>query len=318
MRSEDVGACVKLIGQHPVIGPRYGHSLGELGRAWQRLLGSSALKAVVFEEGARLWGVGVSAFVQESFLREIKQLPLFWIGPGLARRIAAGESPLLSERQIEEANACGGLSAVTWEGCIGAEFAKRSELYHELMTAFLEQHRGYLWKEQIASQAESAGRLRWTLHSGGRMWDAGKGCYTAGVGAGLTAIARAPHVVGITRDMDRGRPSSWVGALFDYHAPRLGLSRGEQRLLLAAFETGATTDRELAAALRLSLPSVKKMWLSAYARAAAVLPEMLPGRAMEGRDAMERGKEKKRRLLAYVRAHPEELRPVAKKLLASA
>ncbi|HEX5420258.1 MAG TPA: hypothetical protein VFY39_09675 [Gammaproteobacteria bacterium] len=55
---------------------------------------------------------------------------------------------------------------------------------------------------------------------------------------------------------------------------------------------------------------MKKTWISAYRRVALRLAELLPQGASDG-GALEskRGKEKKRRLLAYVRDHPEELRP---------
>jgi hypothetical protein len=61
--------------------------------------------------------VGVSVFVQDDFLSEMKQPPHFWLGPELIRRMTQGESPLLSGKQLREANSCGGLNLLVWEGC---------------------------------------------------------------------------------------------------------------------------------------------------------------------------------------------------------
>jgi len=69
------------------------------------------------------------------------------------------------------------------------------------------------------------------------------------------------------------------------------------------------TDEELADELAISLSAVKKAWRSVYDRAAKALPRDLPDRTTEDIKA-KRGKEKKQHLLAYLRGHMEELRPV--------
>jgi hypothetical protein len=70
------------------------------------------------------------------------------------------------------------------------------------------------------------------------------------------------------------------------------------------------TDEELADQLGISLSAVKKAWGSIYHRAADCVPELRFNVAEGG----SRGKEKKQRLLAYLREHPEELRPTSRKL----
>jgi hypothetical protein len=64
---------------------------------------------------------------------------------------------------------------------------------------------------------------------------------------------------------------------------KVGFSRAEQLLLLRAFRNEAGTDEELAAALKVSMPTVKKMWLSIYRRAAG-LPELAPDGGEPGHD----------------------------------
>lgn len=101
-------------------------------------------------------------------------------------------------------------------------------------------------------------------------------------------------------------PGSVVGPLFDYREPMLRLRYAEKQLLAEALKGG--TDKELAASLNLSLPTVKKRWASLFDRVAEMCPVLLPN--TETRESPEsRGPQKRHRILAYVRAHPEELRP---------
>src|SRR5690348_14757328 len=112
MRPKDVAECAGMIASHPVLGPRYGRAIVDLRPAWLRLLDSEAKSAVVIEEvhrsRATLCFVGVSIFVSDDFVRELKTPPGFWFAPALAKRVMRGDSPLLSDRQVREANSCGG------------------------------------------------------------------------------------------------------------------------------------------------------------------------------------------------------------------
>ena len=65
MEPKDVRECADIIAAHPVIGPRYGNRIGDLSKAWLRLIGCDAMRATVFQtvEGPRapICFVGVSA-----------------------------------------------------------------------------------------------------------------------------------------------------------------------------------------------------------------------------------------------------------------
>ena len=60
--------------------------------------------------------------------------------------------------------------------------------------------------------------------------------------------------------------------------------------------------------LGISLSAVKKTWRSIYDRVTANSAGLIPGQMSEEL-TIERGEEKKQRLLAYLREDPEELRP---------
>jgi hypothetical protein len=100
--------------------------------------------------------------------------------------------------------------------------------------------------------------------------------------------------------------------LFDYQQPRFGFSL-RQRLLGAALASDSGTDQELARSLGVSLPGVNKKWLSIYDRVAQREPALIPGYGEASGGPSQRGKGKRRRLLAYIREHCEELRPNARK-----
>jgi hypothetical protein len=316
MQPKDVAACAEIVASHPVIGLRYGAAIKNLGRVWLELLGSEAMTTAVFEEVARdrvqLIGVGVGLFVRDEFVQELKTPPQFWIGPELIKRALKGVSPALSDREVREANSDGGLNELVWETIALERFAKRTDVYHLMGRAFIEIHRGYRFKEMITSQAESPERLQWAVDAGGLFWEPGSSKYVKSLKKSGDEFARRPHVVGITRELEFERPGSWIGVLFDYHAPRIWFSPAEQHMLRTAISSRTETNPVLAKRLGVSLPAVKKLWLSIYARVAHHAPEVLAGRDKSG-DERKRGEEKKRRLLAYVEEHPEELRPLSRR-----
>jgi hypothetical protein len=68
----------------------------------------------------------------------------------------------------------------------------------------------------------------------------------------------------------------------------------------------------------MSIRMVLKMVCPRATDARSLLPELIPDNPQADERSSKRGKEKKRRLLAYLRDHPEELRPFSRKLLQQA
>lgn len=318
MRANDVRECVEIVAAHPIVGPRYGDAIADLGPAWLRLLYSDGFCArAVIEEtnGAQVnkLAIGISVFVDDEFLRETKTPPHFWIGPELAKRVARGHSPVLSHRQLCEANALGGLNLMYWTAAARSEALHRVDLPGVHMAAALEYQLGYRLKE-VAGQAESTEHLLRRRNGGVLLWKSSEGGYSEFSQDDLGAIVAKPHLIGMTRELAFTRTGSWVGSLFLlYQPPKMGFSRSEQRLLLAAIH--GKTDQELSDEMLVSFATVKKTWRLIYDRVAACSPELIPGNFAADDGANTRGKEKKQRLIAYLREHPEELRPVSRKLL---
>ena len=321
MEPADIPQCVELIAENPILRPRYGRMIEHLPQAWlNQIQREDRFSTVLFTDDGPDGTVcffGVASAVNDDFLRSMKTEPHFWIGPEMVRRIVAGESPILSTKEFRDANSNGGMNLLCWDNCIRPGYETCSELHRAVVSGFVEQHRGYRWKEIIANQPESPERLAFLLETGAFLWNPNIGAYTSKLEKGTTDFVGNPHILGTTPEAERTIQGAWggrwVGALFDYQAPKLGLNRSEQRLLNRAF--GRATDERIAENLGVSLPTVKKMWVSAYRRVENNLPELFGDFPRLEIAANGRGPEKRRRLLLYLRDHPEELRPYSGKLL---
>ena len=318
MRLRDIPECARIVASHPKLGPRYGTEIANLSAFWRRLFANEwYFTNAVFEEGeggsVRVLGVGLCVFVSDDFLQEAKNPPSFWFGPEITRRVTRGHSPLLTEKQVAEANSRQGLNLLVLQTGLNPEYFTRPEATAVNATAFVEGQRGYRLKE-ISAQGETPEHLVAMLNFGALLFSYTEGCYLDSPIQNLERISVEPHLAGLTREAATRRKGSWLGSLFVYQPPRLGFSRGEQQLLFAAM--GGKTDEELSDLLGVSLYTVKKVWRAVYTRVGDNLPELIPNQlSKEELPQVDRGKEKKRRLLAYLREHPEELRPISRKLL---
>lgn len=322
MRADDVAPCVAVVAANPFLGPRYGDAIADLEQVWLSLLGRSAFTAVIFEEpldgsNHRLVGAGISAFISDPFVREIKEPPLGWVGPEIVRRISRGESPLLSDKDVAEANTRGGLNLFGWHGATSVADAQRADVLNFVFSSFIALHRGFLIKE-LLGQADSPEVLQSMRNSGGYFYEPHLGTFLPSMLDAPEEVCRRPHLMGSTREL--ALAGTWLAgsAIFSYQPPRFYFSRSEQRLLQAAMQ--GSTDIELSEELRISASSVRRCWLSIYDRVAAEAPEVLGQHEpanYENTNAV-RGKSKKFRLLAYLREHPEELRPLSRRLNAHA
>jgi hypothetical protein len=223
------------------------------------------------------------------------------------------KSPLLSEVEVREANSTVGLNLTVWHNSCHPEDLKRMEVGVTIMTAFEETFRGFRLKE-VLSQADSLEQFHAARNAGGFYFDRVKGHYTGWPEVAASNFSDEPRNFGITRELASANTGSWVGSLFSYGSPQFGFSRGEQRLLQSALGL-AGTDAELSEILGISLGAVKMAWRSIYDRVAEFMPELVPDNSTSDAPTHTRGKQKRQRLLSYLRDHPEELRPLSRKLL---
>jgi DNA-binding NarL/FixJ family response regulator len=318
MRNSDIKGCVSSLSENPSYGPQYGGDTESLIKSWTLLDGLDAFRAVVFEEvignRVRLLGPGVCVVVTEEFSQEMKNPPFFWLGPELASRIAAGRSPVLTNNQLRTANTTVGVHLVAWPNGPSPEDSARMDINHLYMSTFMELVvRGYRVKELYFQTpiAEAASAVL--------QWGAGiatqDGLRTGFSSEDIQDIVKQPYVLVMNEQLAASRFGSWASGLFVMQEPQIGFSRREQRLLEEALRGG--TDDELARELEVSLSAVKKCWRSIYERVERSTVNLLTKTRHES-DLGDRGKGKKHPLLGYVREHPEELRPISKRLLRQA
>jgi len=267
-------------------------------RVWKGLLHDPSFLANVIESerplaGRRIVACGMGVFVTKSFAdREIKAPQ-----PGLNSRIiagiASGESPLLSRAHIAAGNAGEGIDFVNmygiWrEGILNAD--QLSEVQALLGTSFVEHFAGYRFnrvlKEAVGQSSIALARATGTYR------------IVAEFKKSESALAVA------TRESVLTAPYSVAAALYRYQSPELHLRPAEQNLLIAAL--AGKTDAELSQDLALSIEAIKKRWMSIFDRIDEFKPEIL---SRTGTDSDGRGPQKRHRVVAYIRSHPEELRP---------
>jgi hypothetical protein len=309
MLTSDIQTCAELIASHPLERKRYGKLANELSSAWEQSLRAGALITGVIEDvdavKPSLQGFGVNTFVTDEFVRYCKAPAMRWIGPGLVRRLMRGQSPILAPKAIRNANSRDGLNLASWAAFLCPKNkADRDRVQIELMNGFMQEHCGYMLKEIISQPIEPV-MMEVVLNSGGFLWNSGQGRYTKVNHFNAQEVLQRPFILGANRETT-SRYLSLTTILFQYNRPRIYLKPAQQRLLLAAIK--GLKDDEISDDLRVSLSFVKKTWSGIYDRVVERLPEL--NLDISTRLVPQRGKEKKQRVLSYLRDHPEELRPI--------
>lgn len=267
-------------------------------RVWKRFLNDPAFLANVIEAerpiaGHRIVGCGMGVFVTPEFAEVETEHPQPGLNSRIIAGVAAGEPLVLTREEIAAGNRGAGVDFVnlygTWrEGILDAD--QLVEVRALLGTSFVEHFSGYRFnrvlKEAVGQEGIDFARATGTYR------------IIAEFEASDSALAM------VTRESALAAPYSLAARLYRYQPPALHLRPAEQRLLTAAL--AGQTDAELSGDLGLSVEAIKKRWISIFARVEQFKPEILnpTDGAGEGR-----GPQKRHRVVAFVRAHPEELRP---------
>ncbi len=312
MKRSDIDRCVDVFEKQPDFETTYGGQKEALRQTLKRIVGLEGFLAflfeVILEEEVQLLGVGGIAFLNSEFVDRAKQSPYPWIGPTLMQQLLAGETPLLSDSEVRRENTVGGLTVYAWP----FGFAPNTitpEFMTFMMVSFIEELRGYNLKEFLG-QAPDGEALRAMLRAGGELFTP-EGTFVD-LPEGEEGRLLDPHLVVITRKRAFEHVGNWASALFLFRSPVIGFSRSEQHLLEDALR--GSTDEDVATERGISISAVKKKWRLIYDRVERSQLRILPSDADVPENG-DRGKGKKHRLLAYLREHHEELRPISVKLL---
>ena len=311
LESTDIEACLPLVQEQYTEDPDVYKAAPDL---WKKLLAAGMMNGMVLEDltlppGERLASFGASVFITPEFCAEMRRGETPGQAALLARRLLAGESPVLTPAEARRANSGPGLILLVlhYRDVPNPPTPERVQAIRDKQVeTFFYVHGGYRFTEMLVEHRDEALR-RFSLESGFRV----RADYAAYYQSHPDPPEKRPTLMGITREETLPHPGLHVSRLFLYTQPRFYFKPREQALLWHALCD--KTDDEIALALGISPPAVKKRWAGIYDRVADTDPSLLPDmpRDISVRSGLEkRGQEKRRHLLRYLRLHPEELRPV--------
>lgn len=265
--------------------------------SWKRLFrdpfsSMSVLESSPTIRGHCLVGFGAAVIVSSSFANAAIVNPRPDINSRVIACIHSGQPVIATRSEVARANAEEGIDIVVLYGVWRDDIlnpAERQEAKTLLASSFTEQYAGYRIRKILCETVDDLGRefLERSI------------VYKAV--AEFPELGRVLYVM--TRESVKAVPGSLGNVLFNFREPMLRLRDSDQQMLLAALR--GVTDSELATELGLTLSAVKARWRSTYTRIAAVMP----GLVSDAGDNECRGSQKRHIVLAYIRSHPEELRP---------
>lgn len=303
MQPADSLACADLLRGHLAYRPDL---IAELPHRWADLMRTEALQAQVVESGAdgtrRIVGFGAGVFVTDAWMEEI------WLAREpyvTARTLRGNPSPILRPPAIGRANVADGLNVVNlhYAEATGLPESLNAALRYQIMRSFLETFSCYRIKA-VAQEMWDEISLEFILNG----WGSVRSDYSEYFrqrGEMAPASGQRPFLIGLTAAEARANPGNIGAPLFVYAPPRIRFTPAEKSLLRQALL--GLTDAEIAANLRIALPTVKSRWRGVYARIGDVAADILPLIAAPG-SGSNRGQEKRRQLLEYLRRNTAELR----------
>jgi hypothetical protein len=240
-------------------------------------------------ETGRMVGMGGSGFLHPDFLEAALAAPGGLIDAAFTAE-SEGRPAFLNRRQIAEANRAADLRLMNFFGTPPGVDVNHPGIL-EVAGSFTEvwnfYHRGFalreIWMEHaIPLLIELTSRIGLRVYRE-RMLPSG-------------ALSRLSV---ITREEAMKSTPSWPGSAMISPRPRFGFTAAEQQLLELALLDHS--DRDAAAALRLSTEAIKKRWRSIYHKVSEIEAALLPPEC--------KGSGQRRALLQSLRNNLQELRP---------
>ncbi|HWB85940.1 MAG TPA: hypothetical protein VG675_17490 [Bryobacteraceae bacterium] len=263
----------------------------------------SALVEMHRQGNVEIVGFGFSAFVKESFAESEVSGPRPGLNGRIIESIDRGRPVIASYREVRDANTRGTLQQVILEtcwkdGCLDA--AQVDEVRILLGRAYQEIHAGYSIARVLA---ELVGELDFWHVRGHRSFQIVSRFEAYRLANPETCWNADRALAMVTRENMRVDPGSIAAGVFLHRQrPQFAFTLCEQELLEMALD--GLDDASAAKALFVSVPAIKRRWANIFQRVATVNPDIC---AWAG-DGV-RSIQKRHRVLAYVRSHPEELRP---------
>jgi len=283
--------------------------------AWKKLIQARSFSAAVIDADRptadhRIIGFGAGVFVSPSFAEEELSNPRPGLNARLIAGIDAGQPAVLGDAELRSRNTKGGLDILIIYGYARMTLTPPviDETRMVLASSLIGLWGGYRLNRLIGEPIGPADR---SFAEDSRAWQIIRDFDEFPSQDSDRQWGRGRALAVMTRESTVSIPGTMALALFHRREPVLGLRDSDQQLLSAALV--GLTDEGLARELNLKLTAVKRRWLTLFERIADVRPDLLPCdvRLPENGDNNpgKRGRQKRHHLLAYLREHPEELRP---------
>lgn len=303
IRPSDLPECVDCVPNASTIG---GEERKALLTFWLELLGRGSASGAVMEDasggGSILW-FSLKVFIGSGYATHLKTEAAPFVDREVMRSWVKGDCPCLSEPEIRRANSTTGVTILMLAAGSPSRYDTADELrsLSDRVVDFARYCSGGYRCNELLQEFHDDDACAWASGAGFRLRTDYPRHYTAG---DPTDGRRRARLYGVTAAEAAASAGTLVSTIFSYEEPRFFFRPNEQDLLLEALV--GETDEALAESLGIALVTVRKRWESIYEKVESRRPEILvDGKAVD----RSRGTEKKRRLLGYLRQHPEELRP---------
>jgi hypothetical protein len=277
----------------------------QLPALWSALLKDDAIEArtivSVTAGHEQVDAFGASVFLRPGLFDELMARPRRRLTESIYRALLAGEQPILTGREIAKANAGSGVDVCVLHFCerpVDLNDPIGQQLLAMGHAAFRDAHLGYNLRALVHQNFRPQHKP--FLFAGGMALFHEFTVDDGGPGDGDESSV----IVGMTRERSLAEPvGSPISLLFRCEPPRFYFAASERRVLRAALSGGS--DRDIAALLGVSRHAIKGAWKNLFRRVDE------GARSVSALDTSRDGgmTQRRRRLLEYVRQHPEELRP---------
>jgi hypothetical protein len=277
-------------------------------RAWTTVLddGDACITSLVEKitpGSSEIVGFGLAVFVNSTFADATLANPQPGLNASIIESIDAGKSVIPAYRYLQTANASATLDHVVMYSCEKQDSLNSNELglvRNQLARAYLDSFVGYWLRRMLYEIVDDDEFEKIKGYRGIRIIRRLSTPKLPGIPplwTGNRALCEA------TAESFSHDPASLAARPFIERAlPILDFSPSQKRLLVAALR--GAENAELAHSLCRTPAAIKRTWTGIFEQCVQHHPALLPAT-----DGSMRGQQKRHKVMAYIREHPEEIRP---------
>jgi hypothetical protein len=277
-------------------------------RAWATILddGDACVASLVEKitpGSSEIVGFGLAVFVTSTFADATLANPQRGLNATIIESIDAGKSVIPPYRYLQAANASASLDHVVMystEKSVSLDPNELGLVRNHLARAYLESLVGYRLRRMLYEIVDEDEFEKLKSYRGIRIVKRLSKLNSSGISTlstGDRALCEA------TAESFSHDPASVAARPFiDRSMPILDFSPSQKRLLIAALR--GAENAELADSLCRTPAAIKRTWAGIFEKCVRHHPGLLPAN-----DGSLRGQQKRHKVMAYIREHPEEIRP---------